>query len=175
MSFSNAEWQGRWRELRAAEVERLRKTATAAELALAHAEIDVLCQRVQDLNDAAEVAQTEARATIDGLILRIKKLEEELLLERLRKPTAKGEQTPADVDGEVARLKTLNKNLRQKVKEMSAYHQTQPAQNGHMSFKASSLIAKALHPDATPSEEDRAEAFKAFSAWKGDRDAAKRR
>ena len=37
------------------------------------------------------------------------------------------------------------------------------------------MIAKALHPDATPSEEARLEAFKAFSAWKGDRDAARRR
>ena len=33
----------------------------------------------------------------------------------------------------------------------------------------------ALHPDAPPSEEVRLEAFKAFSAWKSDRDAAKRR
>ena len=46
---------------------------------------------------------------------------------------------------------------------------------GGLTFRASSLIAKALHPDATPSEEVRLEAFKAFSAWKGDRDAAKRR
>src|SRR4051794_39534603 len=109
MGFSNEERQARGRELRAAEVEQLRRTATAAELALAHAEIDVLCQRVQDLNDAVELAQTEARATIDFLILRVKKLEEELLLERLRKPAANAEQMPADVDGEVARLKTMNK------------------------------------------------------------------
>ena len=42
---------------------------------------------------------------------------------------------------------------------------------GGLTFKASSLRAKALHPDATPSEEARLEAF---SAWKGDRDAARR-
>ena len=49
------------------------------------------------------------------------------------------------------------------------------ANAGGLTFNASSLIAKALHPDATPSEEVRLEAFKAFSAWKGDRDAARRR
>jgi hypothetical protein len=45
---------------------------------------------------------------------------------------------------------------------------------GGLTFKASSLIAKALHPDATPSAEVRLEAFKAFSAWKGDRNVARR-
>ena len=37
------------------------------------------------------------------------------------------------------------------------------------------MVVASLHPDATPSEEVRLEAFKAFSAWKGDRDAARRR
>ena len=46
---------------------------------------------------------------------------------------------------------------------------------GGVTFEASSLIAKALHLDATPSEEIRLEAFKAFSACKGDRDVARRR
>ena len=46
---------------------------------------------------------------------------------------------------------------------------------GGLTFNASSLLAKALHPDAPPSEEVRLEAFKAFSAWKSDSDVAKRR
>ena len=42
------------------------------------------------------------------------------------------------------------------------------AARGGLTFKASSLIAKALHPDATPSVQVRLEAFKAFSAWTSD-------
>jgi hypothetical protein len=36
---------------------------------------------------------------------------------------------------------------------------------GGMSFTASSKIAKAPHPDYKPSDAEREEAFKAFSAW----------
>ena len=52
---------------------------------------------------------------------------------------------------------------------------TRSPRRGGLTFKASSLIAKALHPDATPSAEIRLNAFKAFSAWKNDRDVARRR
>ncbi len=45
---------------------------------------------------------------------------------------------------------------------------------GVMSFKIASMISKALHPDSKPSDHDRAEAFKAFSGWKADRNAAER-
>ena len=55
------------------------------------------------------------------------------------------------------------------------YNNNEITNGGSLTFKASSLIAKALHPDATPSDEVRLEAFKAFSAWKGDRDVARRR
>jgi hypothetical protein len=55
------------------------------------------------------------------------------------------------------------------------WHNNEITKVGGLTFKASSLIAKALHPDAPPSEEVRLEAFKAFSAWKSDKDAAKRR
>jgi hypothetical protein len=44
-----------------------------------------------------------------------------------------------------------------------------------MNFQTMSAIAKTLHPDRTPSEAERAEARKLFTAWKADRDKARRR
>ena len=76
---------------------------------------------------------------------------------------------------EVARLKEKNKELQFKLRQMWDWHNNEITKTGGLTFKASSLIAKALHPDAPPSEEIRLEAFKAFSAWKSDRDVARRR
>jgi hypothetical protein len=44
-----------------------------------------------------------------------------------------------------------------------------------MSFETSSKIAKALHPDYKPSDQERAEAFKAYSQWKQEGSKARRR
>jgi hypothetical protein len=143
--IGNAERQVRWRVKRDAEIEALRATTTKAELALTQAENHLLRQRVLDLEKAL------AR----------------------RESAAKSAQTKAA--SEVARLKEKNKELQFKLRQMWEWCNNEIANGGGLTFKASSLIAKALHPDATPSEEVRLEAFKAFSAWKGDRDAARRR
>ena len=184
MGLNNAEQQARWRERRAAEVEQLRKTATTAGLALVHAENDLLHRRVTNLEaelareraakaEAAPALQqlAEARATIDGLLLHIKKLE--LVIERLRKPPADAALISAD--SEVTRLKQQNRELQFKLRYLKDWYNDEIAKKGSLTFKAASLIAKALHPDATPSEAVRLEAFKAFSAWKSDsRDAGQR-
>ena len=143
--ISNAERQARWRAMRDAEIEALRAATTKAELALAQAENDLLRQRVLDLE--TELARRESAAR-----------------------SAKTKAT-----SEVACLKEKNKELQSQASSNVGLVQQRDHKAGGLTFKASSLIAKALHPDATPSEEVRLEAFKAFSAWKGDRDAAKRR
>ena len=94
-------------------------------------------------------------------------------LPRLRRPAAKSAQTKAA--SEVACLKEKNKELQFKLRHMWDWYNDGITRAGGLTFKASSLLAKALHPDATPSEEVRLEAFKAFSAWKSDSDMAKRR
>ena len=90
-----------------------------------------------------------------------------------RESAVKSSQTKAA--SEVARLKEKNKELQVKLRHMWDWHNNEITKAGGLTFRASSLIAKALHPDATPSEEVRLEAFKAFSAWKSDSDVAKRR
>jgi len=46
---------------------------------------------------------------------------------------------------------------------------------GGMSFETQGAIAKGLHPDRQPSEAERASALKLFTAWKADKDKARRR
>ena len=143
--ISNAERQERWRAERDAEIEAVRAATTKAALALAQAENDLLRQRVLDLETALARRESALRSA----------------------------QTKAI--SEVACLKEKNKELQSQLRQMWDWYNNEITKVGGLTFKASSLIAKALHPDATPSEEVRLEAFKAFSAWKGDRDAARRR
>jgi hypothetical protein len=42
-------------------------------------------------------------------------------------------------------------------------------------FETQGAIAKGLHPDRQPSEAERASALKLFTAWKADKDKARRR
>ena len=143
--IGNAGRQARWRAKRDAEIQALRAITTKAELALTQAENHLLRQHVLDLEKALAGRESAANSA----------------------------QTEAA--GEVARLKEKNKELQFKLRQMWDWYNNEITKVGGLTFKASSLIAKALHPDATPSEEVRLEAFKAFSAWKGDRDVAKRR
>ena len=145
MLISNAGRLARWRTKWDAEIEAVRASTTKAELALAQFENCLLRQRVLDLET------TLAR----------------------RESAAKSAQTEAI--SEIACLKEQNKKLQSEVRKTWDWYNNEITNAGGLTFKASSLIAKALHPDATPSEEVRLEAFKAFSAWKGDRDAARRR
>jgi hypothetical protein len=128
-----------------AEIEVLRAAIIKAELTRAQAENHLLHQRILDLETA--LARRESAA----------------------------QSAQAQAASEVTRLNEKNKELRFKLRQMWDWHNDEITKTGGLTFKASSLIAKALHPDAPPSEEVRLEAFKAFSAWKSDRDAAKRR
>jgi hypothetical protein len=133
------------RTKRDADIEALRAATTKAELALVQAENDLLRQRVRALETA--LARQES--------------------------AAKSAQTKAI--RVIARLKEKNNERRSQLRQMYDWYNNEIKNAGGLTFKASGLIAKALHPDATPNEEVRLEAFKAFSAWKGDRDAARRR
>ena len=120
---------------------------------------------------AAIIKAGLARAQAENHLLRHRVLDLETALAR-RESVAKFAQTQAS---EVARLNEKNKELKFKLRQMWDWHNNEITKTGGLTFKASSLIAKALHPDATPSEEIRLDAFKAFSAWKSDRDVARRR
>ena len=143
--ISNAGRPARWRPKREAEIEALRVAMTRAELALARAENHLLRQRVRDL---------------------------EVTLAHRESVSISAQERAAS---ENACLKEKHKELQCKLRWMWDWYNDEISKAGGLTFQASSLIAKALHPDASPSEEIRLDAFKAFSAWKSDRDAAKRR
>ncbi|KRQ96889.1 hypothetical protein [Bradyrhizobium valentinum] len=121
---------------------------------------------------AAIIKAELARAQAENYLLRYRILYLETALTHWQS-AAKSAQTRAA--SEVADLNEKVKELQFRLRQMWDWYNDEITKAGGLTFKASSLIAKALHPDALPSEEIRLEAFKAFSAWKSDRDAAKRR
>ena len=142
--LSSLKRQARSRAKPDAEIEALRAAIIKAHLARAQAENHLLRQRILDLETALARQESAAKAA----------------------------QTEAV--SEVARLKEKIEELQFELRHTCDWYNNEITKAGGLTFKASSLIAKALHPDAPPSEEIRLEAFKAFSAWKSDRDAAKR-
>ena len=142
---SNGAGKAHWRAKRDTEIEALRRATINAKLTLAQAENHVLRLRILDLE--TKVASLESAAKL-----------------------AQGQAA-----SEVASLTEKNKELRSMLRRMWDWYNEEITRAGGLTFKASSLLAKALHPDATPSEEVRLEAFKAFSAWKRDNAVAKRR
>jgi hypothetical protein len=189
--ISAAKPQKRCRAKPDAEIEAVRAATTKAALALAQAENDLLSQRILDLEAAAasrEIALRSAHTKADCEVAFLKERNKELQSQRdlLRQRVLDLETTVASrenalrfaqtkADCEVAYLKKQNKELQSQLHQTCNWYNNEITRAGGLTFKASSLIAKALHPDAVPNEEVRLQAFKAFSAWKSDRDAARRR
>jgi chromosome segregation ATPase len=189
--MSASERQKCWRAKPDAEIEALRVTTTKAALTLAQAENDLLHQRILDLEAAVasqEIAHRSAHAKADCEVAFLKEENKELqsqndlLRQRildLETAIAGWESTLRSArikaDCEVDCLKKQNNELQSQLHQTWNWYNNATTRAGGLTFKASSLIAKALHPDATPDEEVRLQAFKAFSAWKSDRDAARRR
>jgi hypothetical protein len=91
-----------------------------------------------------------------------------------RKPKTERPPLPPDEERDriIKGLKTRVQNLRLELHYTREWHKGKA--DGSMSFQTMSAIAKTLHPDRTPSEAERAEACKLFTAWKSDRDKARR-
>ena len=97
----------------------------------------------------------------------------QLEIERLRQAAAQPAKpakpvTPAkpiDPDSEVARLKTANRNLRIKIAAMAEHAELERTRKGIMPYKDYAAIVRCLHPDQTPTQEQRQEAFGLMSRW----------
>ena len=151
MGLYNAERQARWRAKRGAEIERLRKVAAeqSEQMAEARREIEI-------------VALERENATLKKALAHEREQHAEAKTRAAKAASAFEEKVKAQamIDGLVQRVRWYEDESRRK---------------GTMTFATASLIAKALHPDSTSSPRDREEAFKAFSAWKADRDAVRRK
>jgi hypothetical protein len=139
-------------------------------------------RRERAIPKGSEFEREAARAATTKAALALAKAENDLLRQRildLETALAGWESAlrsaHAKADCEVACLKKQNKELQSQLHQTWRRYNNDITRSG-LTFKASSLIAKALHPDAMSNEEVRLQAFKEFSAWmKSDRDAARRR
>jgi hypothetical protein len=138
---------------------------------------------------------TAAKAEDDGEVARLK---DELARERTRSkmleeavriasrqqralsaPKAAKPPLPPDEvrDRRIKALSTENRKLKWELREMENHYKDGLAKVGGMAFATQSLIAKCLHPDsrdqATEADKDRA--CKLFTAWKADKDKARRK
>jgi hypothetical protein len=74
-------------------------------------------------------------------------------------------------DREIKALKTRMQNLKGEVHHLREYVKKG---SGNMPFATMAALAKVLHPDHTPSEAQRGEACRLFTAWKADNGKARR-
>jgi hypothetical protein len=139
--------------------------------------------------------ETKQSATaVAALEARVRELEAELARERQRREDAEGEmlgqrfapkpraakpraeKPPLPPDEErdriIKNLKTRVRNLTAELDAEREWHKHKA--DGSMNFQTMSAIANALHPDRKPSEAEREKACKAFTAWKADKDKARR-
>jgi hypothetical protein len=78
------------------------------------------------------------------------------------------ERQVAFLTNHVRHVKAENRRLTERVRNMRPMDSAGPRRPMEMSFETMSAIARCLHPDASPSEEERTSAFKLFSAWRVD-------
>jgi hypothetical protein len=166
MDNSNAQRQARWRQRQKA-----RSAAGSEELAKARARIAVLESVLKQAQRAAP-----SMSSREDLKARNAELESEVIsLRRALKQaqaaaaatakTPRPPKPPIDPDSEVARYKTANKNLRNKLAHMERWYEKQLFRSGKMPLATLRAIAKCLHPDYTPSAEEREHACKLFNVF----------
>jgi predicted nucleic acid-binding Zn-ribbon protein len=97
------------------------------------------------------------------------------------KPKAEKPPLPPDEarDRQIKSLKTRVRTLMSELHDVREHAKEVQGKTGSMDFQTMSAIAKALHPDRKPSEAEwealRDKALKLFTAWKADKDKARRR
>lgn len=124
---------------------------------------------------SAVAALAEANAIITALQkeLAAAKAEPKINIDALRTHRANLAAGVA-LKAEVRRLKTTNKKLREEIQYLKLEVAAGPPEVGSMSFRTMSAIANVLHPDRKPTDADREHACKLFTAWKADKDKARR-
>jgi len=167
---------------RDAEIERLREaTAELSEqLAEARREIQIvaalkmaLAHERKQLAAAKSQELIEARATIEGLLKRVRELEKELVFERLHKLAAAETKAakPAPDDPRIAMK--ANRELRAKLRRMHQFYEDESSRKGIMAFSTYGKLMKCLHPDSKPSDAERSEACGLLGQWKQSADRAR--
>jgi hypothetical protein len=185
MALSNAEKQKRWRDKRNAlvrEAMKLRERHGGGAQHGAPLRNELAAGGLAGDREIAALRQelAQAKARIRELTLERAAQAQASRDEMRRRPAKpKAEKPPLPPDEErdrrIKALTTENRNLRGKVRHLEQHFEDGIAHAGGMNFATQSAIAKCLHPDHTPSEEQRAEACRLFTSWKADKDKAQRK
>ena len=148
-----------------AEARREIQIVAALKMALAHERKQRAAAKSQEL--------IEARAAIEGLLKRVRELEEELVFERLHKPAAAKTKAakPAPDDPRIAMQ--ANRQLRAKLRRMHQFYEDESSRKGIMAFSTYGKLMKCLHPDSKPSDAERSEACGLLGQWKQSADRAR--
>jgi len=87
---------------------------------------------------------------------------------------ANSSKAPVDPDrSEVAKLKKANRELRAEINNLMQWHEAEMLSQGKMPLETHRAVLMCLHPDRSPTEEERATACRLYNAWRGSlRDAA---
>src|SRR5262249_45468794 len=162
MGLSNAERQARWRERQKAKFAELQRGAQPE----ADAEIPALKAKLAHAKQEIAALKAELADMVGARFAP---------RQRAAKPRTEKAPLPPDEERDriIKGLKTRVHNLTAELRASREWIK-HGADTG-MNFKTMSAIAKALHPDHKPSEAERAEACKLFTAWKGDKDKARRK
>jgi predicted RNase H-like nuclease (RuvC/YqgF family) len=127
------------------------------------------------VTDASRATQQDRRAVPDDLspaAVLVRKLQAEL--GRLRERLARAETTavpPAERDKELERLRTRNRNLQAEVRHSTKWVDDEKKRfaalrkNVQMPRATFAAINFVLHPDTTPTEEQRNRATQLFNEW----------
>jgi hypothetical protein len=176
---------------------KLETKPSATDRVVAALEAELERERVAHIKTLAKLEQVAKAAVpaFDELTVRVAALEAELSRERTRskmfeaglqnlrrqqraRSKSKAERPPLAPDEErdrqIKALKTRVRNLTAELHHTREHNDSKIAHDGGMNFRTMSAIANVLHPDRQPSETERAEACRLFTAWKADKDKARR-
>ena len=169
--MSGAERQRRY-------LERLLKSDKSADYALVQQQLAQARARIAELESALQQAQRAAPSMSSREDLKARNVDLETEVISLRRAlkqaqaaaaaaakTPRPPKPPVDPDSEVARLKTTNKNLRNKLAHMERWYEKQLFRSGKMPPATLRAIAKCLHPDYTPSTAERETACRLFNVF----------
>jgi hypothetical protein len=147
MDKTNAARQARWRQRQRELIERAR-----AKLA-----------------DAGGSSAAEERERVNA---RNASLEREIAargreLRQQQPGKANPSKAPVDPDSEVVALKKANRELRAKINNLMQWHEAEMLSQGKMPLETHRAVLMCLHPDRSPTEEERAMACRLYNAWRG--------
>ena len=168
----------------AQELAQLRKELAQARAQIAELESKLAesASKPSDRANAIIAALTEKLAQTGKRLAEERALVHSLRIERLglrfapkpRAPKAEKRELPPDEHRDRI-IKSQATRIRNLTQELNAVRTWRGHDGGSMDFATMSAIAKCLHPDAKPSEEQRAAAMRLFTDWKSDKDKTRRK